>query len=116
MINSDSIWAKEDKEQCYAGIKKIWKYTSLSRYVITGLEDLRCRIGSGMERVIAIEEVLGRDIIADMYMSVSIGRVSERMEKNMIGLHNIINGLYDIMNIYRRKESELAQNMELIYA
>ena len=92
------------------------KYTSLSRYVITGLEDLRCRIGSGMERVIAIKEELGRDIIADMYMSVSIGRVSERMEKNMRGLHNIINGLYDIMNIYRRKESELAQNMELIYA
>lgn len=51
--------------------------------VITGLEDLRCRIGSGMERVIAIEEELGRDIIADMYMSVSIGQVSERMEKNM---------------------------------
>ncbi|MCR5788536.1 MAG: DUF2974 domain-containing protein [Lachnospiraceae bacterium] len=76
--------------------------------VISQLEDIRQRIASGMESVSSIREELNRDIIADLYLSASIDRVSERMDKNLAGLHNTTNGLYDITVLYRRNEEELA--------
>ena len=75
--------------------------------VISQLEDIRQRIASGMESVSSIREELSRDIIADLYLSASIDRVSERMDKNLDGLHNMTNGLYDITVLYRRNEEKL---------
>ncbi len=75
---------------------------------ISGLENIRGRLSSGMESVYTIREELNTDIIADVYLSVTIDRVNERMGRDLDGLHNVINELYDIMNIYQRKELELA--------
>ena len=76
--------------------------------VINSLESIRGRISSGMESVYAIREELNTDIVADTYLSVTMDRVNERMRRNLDGLHNITNGLYDILTIYQRKELELA--------
>ncbi|MCR4657296.1 MAG: DUF2974 domain-containing protein [Lachnospiraceae bacterium] len=75
--------------------------------VINGLENIRGRLSCGMESVYTIREELNTDIIADTYLSVTMDRVNEKMKRSLDGLHNIINGLYDILNIYRRKELEL---------
>ncbi|MBQ1527616.1 MAG: DUF2974 domain-containing protein [Lachnospiraceae bacterium] len=75
--------------------------------VAGSLENIRDRFSSGMENVYTIREELNTDIIADVYLSVTMDRVNERMGRDLKGLHNIINGLYDILNIYRRKEEEL---------
>ena len=66
-----------------------------------------------MESVPSIREELSRDIIADLYLSASIDRVSERMDKNLVDLHNMTSGLYDISVLYRRKEEEPAAHVGL---
>ncbi|HAG70327.1 MAG TPA: hypothetical protein DCL38_10215 [Lachnospiraceae bacterium] len=75
---------------------------------IGSLEDIRGQLSSGLEAVYTIREELNSDIIADMYLTVTMDRVNERMRRDLESLHNITKGLNDILIMYRSKEQELA--------